>query len=68
MAILSNITEEILEPSEVAGILRVSVEGVLLLIKRCDLPAFKVGSRYKVHREELVKFIERSAVQPKGEV
>jgi excisionase family DNA binding protein len=40
--------------AEVATALRVSYDTALRLVKSGEIPAFRVGSSYRVHREHLI--------------
>ncbi len=50
---------ELLKPSEVAVSLRVTVRTVQRLIKRGDLPAVKVGERFRIRKDDLDAYLQR---------
>ncbi|MBW8010072.1 MAG: helix-turn-helix domain-containing protein [Chloroflexi bacterium] len=50
-------TPDVMTPSEVAGVLRVSEEDVLEAIKAGDLKAKKLGSAYRISKEALDNFL-----------
>ena len=48
---------ELLTLVEVAIILRVSTRTVTRFIQRRTLPAYKVGGQWRIHKNDLLKFI-----------
>ncbi len=50
---------EVLEPKEVAQMLRVSVRSVTRLAERGELVGFKVGDLWRFHRSDVDAYIER---------
>ena len=51
-------SEDILDPKEVAQILRVSVRTVVRLAERGEIVAFKVGDLWRFHRSDIDNYIE----------
>jgi len=52
--------EEILTTLECMKILKISRPTILKLIKKKKLKAFKVGSAYRIQKEELERFIKEN--------
>jgi excisionase family DNA binding protein len=57
--------ESLLTTKEVARYLHVVQLTVYRMIDRGDLPAVKVGSRWRIRRQDLEDYLSRSASQPK---
>lgn len=51
---------EILKPTEVAEFLCIHKNTVYKLIKRGDLPAFRVGKSWRIQRSDLFHLLDRS--------
>jgi excisionase family DNA binding protein len=52
------VASEVLEPRDVAQMLKVSVRTVTRLAERGDLTGFKVGDLWRFHRGDIDKYIE----------
>lgn len=50
--------DEILTLPEVAGLLKVAEKTVYTMVKRRDIPAFKVGGQWRFQRTDLLSWIE----------
>jgi len=50
---------EVLEPKEVAQMLKVSVRSVTRLAERGELVGFKVGDLWRFHKSDVYDYIER---------
>jgi excisionase family DNA binding protein len=58
-----------LSAAEAAAFLRKSTKAVWAMVERGQLPGVrKIGRRILVRRRDLVAFIEKSALSPKGEI
>ncbi|KAA9361443.1 methylation-associated defense system helix-turn-helix domain-containing protein MAD1 [Ochrobactrum quorumnocens] len=51
--------DEILTLTEVADLLKVAEKTVYTMVKRRDLPAFKVGGQWRFQRTDLLSWIEQ---------
>jgi excisionase family DNA binding protein len=56
---MMNEQKEILEPDEVADMLRIHVRTVKLLANRGELPGFRVGNQWRFRRSDIEKHIEQ---------
>jgi len=56
--------EELLTTAEVAKILRVSDKTVLRIIEAGQLPAVRVGKRWRVSRADLQEYLSRQRKPP----
>ena len=54
-------TPRFLQLADVAEVLNISANQVYALVRRCDIPAVKIGGRgqWRVEASELEKYIER---------
>lgn len=52
-----------LSTTETAQRLGCSDDTVLLMIKRGDLPAYKVGRRYKIAESDLLAYLEAARIK-----
>jgi|GEM_PF-2005368 len=52
-------SDEILEPKEVAQMLRVSVRSIVRLADRGEIVAFKVGGLWRFHHKDVDDYIAR---------
>ena len=57
--------DTLLTTGEVARYLHVVPITVYRMIDRGDLPAIKVGSRWRIRRQDLEDYLSRSTSQPK---
>lgn len=57
--------DNLLTTREVARYLHVVPITVYRMIDRGDLPAIKVGSRWRIRRQDLEDYLKRSTSQPK---
>lgn len=53
------VNDEILTLPEVADLLKVAEKTVYTMVKRRDLPAFKVGGQWRFQRTDLLSWIEQ---------
>lgn len=60
-----NEKKEILEPEEVADMLRIHVRTVKLLAGRGELPGFRVGNLWRFRRSDIEKHIEQQVAAQK---
>jgi excisionase family DNA binding protein len=63
-------SSDVLEPKEVAQLLKVSVRTVVRLAERGEIVAFKVGDLWRFHRADVDAYIEeqkRKQQKKKGE-
>lgn len=51
--------DEILTLPEVADLLKVAEKTVYTMVKRRDIPAFKVGGQWRFQRTDLLSWIEQ---------
>jgi excisionase family DNA binding protein len=51
-------SSDVLEPKEVAQLLKVSVRTVVRLAERGEIVAFKVGDLWRFHRADVDSYIE----------
>lgn len=51
---------EVYTTEEVADMLRVSPSMIRSLIRKKELPALKIGSEYRITKEDLDKFLQES--------
>lgn len=52
-------TQEVLTAREVAALLRVHITTVYLMLKRGELPAFKIGADWRFRRSSIQKWMDR---------
>ena len=58
---------DILEPEEVAEMLRIHVRTVKILAGQGKLPGFRVGNQWRFRRSDIDKYIEQQLQHPKGQ-
>lgn len=59
--------DEVLDPKDVARILKVSTRTVLRLAERGELPYFRVGDLWRFERKDVDDYIQRHKQQGKKE-
>jgi excisionase family DNA binding protein len=59
--------KDILEPEEVAEMLRIHVRTVKILAGQGKLPGFRVGNQWRFRRSDIDKYIERQLQHPAGQ-
>ncbi len=57
------IQSELITPSEVSGILKINYRKVLDMILMGDIPAYKIGRQYRIHRNDLSSFLKSSKIE-----
>lgn len=50
---------EVLETKDIMKILRISSSNAYKLLRRGDIPSTRIGSQYKVLKEDLVEFMKQ---------
>jgi excisionase family DNA binding protein len=56
--------KDILEPEEVAEMLRIHVRTVKILAGQGKLPGFRVGNQWRFRRSDIDKYIEQQLQHP----
>jgi excisionase family DNA binding protein len=59
--------DEVLDPKDVARILKVSTRTVLRLAERGELPYFRVGDLWRFERKDVDEYIQKHKQQGKKE-
>lgn len=55
--------KELLDTEDIVRYLNVSTKTIYRYIKARQLPAMKVGKRFKIHRADFLKFLEARKLQ-----
>ena len=58
---------DILEPEEVAEMLRIHVRTVKILAGQRKLPGFRIGNQWRFRRSDIDKYIEQQIQRPTGQ-
>jgi excisionase family DNA binding protein len=64
----SNPTNEMLTPSELAGLLKISKAGVYRLIEQRRLPFYKVMGSLRFDKEDVMSFLQQNRIEPVGPI
>jgi excisionase family DNA binding protein len=57
--------KELLDTDDIAAYLGVHRRTVQRWVRTGELPAMKIGVRFKIRREDLLKFLDERKLQPK---
>lgn len=63
---MCTVTSEILEPKEVAQMLKVSVRTVTRLAEKNELEGFKIGDLWRFYRSDIDAYIEAQKLKCKA--
>ena len=63
---MCTVTSEILEPKEVAQMLKVSVRTVTRLAEKNELEGFKIGDLWRFYRSDIDAYIEAQKLKRKA--
>ncbi len=62
----SNPTIELLTPSEVAGVLKISKIGVYRLIEKRQIPFYKVRRSLRFDKNDVLFYLQQNRIEPVG--
>jgi excisionase family DNA binding protein len=57
-----HLTDNYLTPAEVAGLLKVSPKTIQRLLKKGEIPAFRVGTQWRFDREQIEAWAQEQMV------